>query len=194
MRNLINLSKEEICDFLLNNKKGECLELSPEEGTDTGKSGFTNRVVYEDKNMKIVFSFLEIAEDDTIQEFFIYSKWWGQIKNSMFTLQGWRGKSKELLCGMIEVNNLKNWNSGTNHAVNNRNRVADIEVIDFASFAQRCQKVFRGNPNYKVAEVISLSPNPWVKIEVTMPDGSRHEHEGASKKDAANRFAVAYKW
>jgi len=32
-----------------------------------------------------------------------------------------------------------------------------------------------------------------VKIEIEMPDGNSYFNEGASKKEAANKFAVNYK-
>lgn len=191
MKNLSKLSNEEICEFLLNGKKGDCLELNPER-SELNKTDFTERVIYKDKNVEIVFSFLEIAKDDMIQQFFIRSNWWGKIKNSFFTLEGFKGKSKER-CGVINVDELKNFNvNGDYVPVNNRNEQAKIEIIDFASLTLLCQRRFKASPSYQVVEIISEAPNSLVRIEVKMPDGKTHLSEGTSKKDAANRFANSY--
>jgi hypothetical protein len=191
MKSLINESNETICEFLLNNKKADALEFGIYKNIVNGKSDFTERVIYEDKSMKIIYSFLKIKKDDTIEQFFIYSTWWGKIKNSFFTLEGFKGKC-EIRCGGINLNDLKTYNSDTNHVVNNHNQLAKIEVIDFASLTLYCQKTMKASPTYKVVEIISQSPNPWVKIKVIMPDGNVYPKEGTSKKDAANRFAVEY--
>lgn len=191
MKSLINLSNEEICEFLLNNKKADGLELNPEKNTDKDSSGFISRTIYKDKNIEIVYSFLKIEDDDIIEQFFVYSNWWGKIKNSFFTCNGFKGKSATKCC-VINLNELKSYNYGTMHQINNKNETSNIEVFDFNSLVAYCQRKFKSSPSYSVVDVISLSPNPWVKIEVIMPDGSKHNFEGTSKKDAANRFAVDY--
>lgn len=192
MFSLINKSNAEICDFLFNGKKADALELSAEKGKDDGRSGFTDRTVYQDKNIEVIYSFLKIEEDDIIEQFFIYSNWWGSIKNSFFTIEGEKGKFNHLRCGVINLNELKKTHQKTSHEVNNKNMAVGINVTDFASFTQHCQRVFRGSPTYDVVEVISLSPNSWVKIEIVLPNGEKHYSEGTSKKDAANRFAAPY--
>jgi len=193
MKNLFNLSNEEICEFLLNNKKAVALELGSEEDVleNNPDNKFINRVIYEDKTMKIIYSFLKIKEDDIIEQFFIYSTWWGKIKNSHLSLEGFTGKSQRR-CGVINIDDLKTWNSGTNHSINNHNAEVKIEVTDFASLVLFCQKKYKKSPSYEVSEVISLSPNPWVEIKIFMPDGTEHCYEGTSKKDAANKFAVEF--
>lgn len=105
MKKLTKFSDEEICEFLLNGKKAHALELSTER-SEFNETNFTERVIYKDKNVEIIYSFLKIAEDDMIQQFFIYSSWWGKIKNSFFTLEGFKGKSDER-CGVININELK---------------------------------------------------------------------------------------
>ncbi len=190
MQNLINKSNEEICEFLLNNKSGDCLELNPDKG-GKDNSGFVSRVIYKDKNIEIVFSYLKIEEDDIIQQFFIYSNWWGKIKNSFFTCDSYKGKS-EVKCGVINIDALKISKQNTTHKINNKNETAKLEITDFNSLVAYCQRKFKSSPSYNVVEVISLSPNSWVKIEVSMPDGSKHYFEGVSKKEAANSFAVDY--
>lgn len=191
--NLTKLSNEEICEFLLNGKKGNALELNPEH-SELNKSGFTERIIYKDKNVEIVYSFLEIAKDDIIQQFFIRSNWWGKIKNSFFTLEDFKGKCEER-CGVINVDELKNFNVNGNFApVNNKNEQAKIDVADFASLTLLCQRKFKTSPSYEVIDIISKSPNSWIKIKVNMPDGKPHYSEGTSKKDAANRFANIYKF
>ena len=192
MFSLVNKSNEEICDFLFNGHQADALELSSERGNDDGRSEFINRTVYKDKNIEVIYSFLKIDEDDIIEEFFIYSNWWGSIKNSFFTIGGDRGKTPHIRCGVINLEQLKKFTPKTNHVVNNKNMAVDISVKDFASFTQHCQRVFRGSPTYNVTEVISLSPNSWVKIEIVLPNGQKHYSEGTSKKDAANRFAASY--
>lgn len=192
MKNLSKLSNEEICEFLLNGKKGNCLELTPEH-SELNKTDFTERVIYKDKNVEIVFSFLEITEDDIIQQFFIHSNWWGKIKNSFFTLEGFKGKSEETRCGVININELKNFNvNGKFVPVNNRNEQAKIEVSDFASLTLLCQRKYKASPSYEVVAIISEAPNSWVRIQIKMPDGKTYFSEGTSKKDAANRFANSY--
>lgn len=192
MENITKLSNEEICEFLLTGKKGDCLEL----GTDNSQkndSDFVERVIYKDKNVEIIFSCLEIAKDDLIQQFFIRSNWWGKIKNSFFTCEGFKGKS-DIKCGVININELKPFNyNGDTVAINNKNEIATIGITDFASLVLYCQRKYKSSPNYQVVEVISLSPDSWVKIQVNMPDGSKHFAEGSSKKDAANNFAKTFK-
>jgi len=190
MKNLTNKPNEEICEFLLNNKSGNCLELNPDKGGNDN-SGFVSRVIYKDKNIEIIFSYLIIAEDDIIQQFFIYSNWWGKIKNSFFTCDGSKGKS-ELKCGVINIDELKFSKQNTTHQINNKNETAKIEIIDFNSLVAYCQRKFKASPSYNVVEVLSLSPNSWVKIEVIMPDGIKHYFEDTSKKEAANSFAIDY--
>lgn len=192
MFSLVNKSNEEICEFLFNGQKADALELSAERVEDDGRSGFVNRTVYKDKNIEVIYSFLKIEEDDIIEEFFIYSNWWGSIKNSFFTIGGEKGKSSQIRCGVINLEKLKKFSQKTNYAVNNKNMAVGINVKDFASFTQYCQRVFRGSPTYEVIEVVSLSPNSWVKIEILLPNGEKRYSEGTSKKDAANRFAASY--
>ena len=191
MKNLSKLSNEEICEFLLNGKKGDCLELNPER-SELNKTDFTERIIYKDKNVEIVYSYLEIAKDDMIQQFFIRSNWWGKIKNSFFTLDGFKGKIDER-CGVINIDELRNFNVNSDSVpINNKNEQAKIEISDFASLTLLCQRKFKASPSYEVECVISEAPNSWVKIIIYMPDGSKHFSEGTSKKDAANRFAKTY--
>lgn len=193
MKDLRKLTDEEICEFLLNGKKGDCLELNPER-SEINKTDFTERVIYKDKNVEVIYSFLEIAKDDMIQQFFIRSNWWGKIKNSFFTLEGFKGKSEERY-GVINVDELKNFNVNGEHVpVNNKNQQAKIEITDFASLTLLCQRKFKSSPSYQVVKIIREAPNSWVKIEVKMPDGKIYFSEGTSKKDAANRFAMSYKF
>lgn len=192
MVSLVNKTNEEICEFLFNNQKSDALELPSERVEDDGRSGFVTRTVYKDKNIEVLYSYLKIGRGEFIEQFFIYSNWWGAIKNSFFTINGEKGKMPEVRCGVINLNELKKHTSKTNHAINNKNMAAKIEVKDFASFTQHCQRVFRGSPTYEVIEVVSLSPNSWVKIKVVLPNGQKHYSEGTSKKDAANRFAASY--
>jgi len=191
MKNLIELSNEEICEFLLSNKKADALELNPDRSGER-KSDFIERTVYKDKSIEIIFSYLKIADDDIIQQFFIYSNWWGKIKNSFFTVEGFKGKS-ELKCGVINVDELKPFNNnGQSVAINNRNETAKIEIADFNSLVAYCQRKFKASPSYETVEVISQSPS-LVKIKITMPDGKSHFETGGSKKEAANKFALKYK-
>lgn len=193
MKTLTSFTNDDVCEFLLSNKKANALELSSERSDEN--NGFTKRVIYKDKTMEIIYSFLEIEKDDVIEQFTIYSTWWGKIKNSYFTLEGFKGKSDKIRCGVININDLKDWNSRSNHPINNHNSKASVvEVTDFASFTLLCQKVFKASPSYEVKRVIRQSPDPLVEIKVIMPDGTEHLQKGSSKKDAANKFAVSYKW
>jgi len=188
--NLINLTNEEICEFLLSGKKADTMELNPERSR-LKKTGFNERVVYKDKSMEIIFSYLKIADDNIIQQFFIYSNWWGKIKNSFFTCEGFKGKS-ETKCGVVNINGLQPFNyKGDAVTINNKNEIANIEITDFNSLVLYCHRKFKTSPNYEVIEVISQAPNSWVKIQVNMPDG-KYFAEGSSKKEAANKFAVEY--
>lgn len=193
MKNLTKLSNEEICEFLLNNKKADALELSKLRSA-LNKTEFVERVIYKDKNVEIIFSFLYISEDDIIQQFFIYSNWWGQIKNSFFTLEGFKGKC-DFRCGVINIDDLQAYNNKRDVVrINNKNEKSKIDVIDFSSLVLACQKKYKISPTYKVVKIISEAPNSWVKIEISMPDGTFHNSEGTSKKDAANKFATNYKF
>lgn len=193
-KSLINLTNESICEYFLNNKSADAVEIDLEDlKSIEADSLFTNRTIYEDKAMRIVYSYCEVEKGNIYEQFIVCSTWWGKIKNSFFTLKGHKGKCK-LRYGVIYRSKLSDHSSGTNHAINNRNSVAQIEVTDFATFTKKCQRVFKDSPSYFVTKVVSLSPNPWVRIQVTMPDGTKHESEGYSQKDAANRFALRYKW
>ena len=191
--NLTNLSNEEISKFLLNGKKADAFELSAK--TKEQNIGFVNQTIYKDKNMEIIFSYLKITENDLIQHFLIHSTWWGKIKNSYLTLEGLKGKTQKVKCGIININDLKSYNINDDDkvAVNNKNQAATIEISDFPSLVLYCQRKFKVSPFYTVEEVIYESPNSWVKIKITMPDGKTYLSEGISKKDAANRFAREYK-
>ncbi len=194
MKKLFNLQVQEIVNFLLNNKKGDCLELSAGRESADNKSGFIDIPIYKDKNMKIIYSYLVVDEktDDIIEQFFIYSNWWGKIKNSHFTIEGDRGNFRNTRCGVININELKDWNSGTSHQINNKNATVAIEIVDFASLTAYCQRVFKASPSYGEATVISESPNPWVEVEINMPTNRTYSAQGISKKDAGNRFAIEY--
>jgi hypothetical protein len=192
VRSLVGKTPEEICEFLLNNKTGDAVELSPEKTeTDTG---FTNETIYKDKNIEIIYSYLVVGKDDIIEQFFIYSKWWGKIKNSHFTLDGNFGKFTGIRCGVLSLSEIKDWKSNTNHSVNNRNIVAAIEVTDFQSFTLKCQKIFKDSPRYGRTIVLSQEPHPLVQTEIIMPDGKIHKASGKNKREAANNFALNYKW
>lgn len=201
MNNLFNLEPKVIADFLLNNKKGDCFELAIDSGTPlitsstrTGPDGreFKNISIYKDKHIEIIYSYLIIAEDDVIEEFLIYSKWWGKIKNSIFTLGGDRGEFKNIKCGVINLNELKDWNSGSNHAIHNKNQKVEIEITDFASLTAYCQRLFRGSPSYGQVKVLREAPNSWVSVEIHMPDGIIHIAKGTSKKEAGKTFAKEF--
>ncbi|MHA3046492.1 hypothetical protein JSO59_003885 [Riemerella anatipestifer] len=193
MRNLHKLSKEKIADYFLNNKQGDLLKLSPVRDNETD-TGFTSIVIYKDKHMEIIYSYLIVDEenDDIIEQFTIYSKWFGKIKNSFFTLNGEKGKFGTTQCGVISVRDLRNFKSKTNHKIHNTNKEVDVEIQDFASLVLYCQKKYGASPSYRVTEVISLSPNSWVEIEITMPNGETHLAEGENKKAAANNFAKSF--
>ena len=192
MKNLTKLSNEEICEFLLNGKKADAMELGVAD-FGVNNSDSINRVIYKDKSVEIIYNYLEIAKNDIIQQFFIKSNWWGKIKNSIFTLEGFRGNCNEKKCGVIGMDELKDFNVGNFVPINNRNEQAKIEITDFASLTLHCQRKFKTSPSYEVVKIISEAPNSWVKIKINMPDGLIHFSEGASKKDAANRFAASYK-
>lgn len=197
MKDLRNLTNEQICNYILNNKKADCMELSAEGELKEGlnpNTGFTTRIVYKDKHVTIAYSYLEIDEDDIIQNFFIISNWWGRIKNSYFTIDGERGKFGYVRCGVFSPGELEPFKTYNHVPVNNRNEQVDIDVNDFASLALYCQRKYKASPTYKVVEVLSLSPNPWVRIKVRMPDGKTYYHEGTSKKHAANKFAASGEW
>ena len=168
---------------------GDCKEISI--SNEINKTEFTERVIYKDKNVKNVFSFLEISKEDIIQQFFIYSNWWGRIKNSFFTLDGFKGKS-ETCCGVINIDELQNFNGKNFVPINNKNEQAKIEVSDFASLTLFCQRKFKASPSYDVVKIISEAPNLWVRIKIKMPNGKTYLAEGTSKKDAANKFAKTY--
>jgi hypothetical protein len=191
MRNFINSTNEEICEFLLNNKKADGLELSAEQSEDEN-TGFKSRTVYKDKTMEIIYSYLEIDDDDFVENVYIYSKWWGQIKNSFFSCEGFTGKSKVTKCAVFDLNEIKPYKAKTSHPVNNKNEAAQIPVTDFDSLVKYFQRVYKKSPKYRVIEIISLPPNSQVKIEVIMPTGTIHVISGTSKKEAANKFADLY--
>ena len=192
-RNLTKLSNEEICAFLLNGKKGDAMELNNDTVIILPSTGFKKRVIYKDKNVEIYFSYLKVSEDDIIQQFYIISNWWGQIKNSFFTLDGFKGKCEKKL-GVININELKSFNNNHTYVpVNNKNDHAQIKVHDFASLTLYCQRKYKASPSYKVVDIISEAPNSWVSIKIHMPNGEIHFSEGTSKKDAANKFAKNFK-
>lgn len=78
--------------------------------------------------------------------------------------------------------------------INNKNEKIKIEVRDFVSLVLMCQRKYRASPYYRVTNVFSQSPNPWVRIQINMPNGNTYYSEGTSKKDAANKFANSYKF
>ena len=192
--NLTKLSNEEICAFLLNGKRGDVMELNNTVVTELPLTRFKERGIYKDKNVEIYFSYLEVSEDDIIQQFYISSTWWGQIKNSFFTLDGFKGKCGKKT-GVININELKSFNNNRTYVpVNNKNDHAQIKIHDFASLTLYCQRKYKASPSYKVVEVISEAPDPWVSIKIYIPNGEVYFSLGTSKKDAANRFAKNFKF
>lgn len=187
--NLQQLTNEQIAEWLLNGKRGDLLELDAEHGPLKP----TDRVIYKDKHMEIIYSVLHIAPGDSIEQFFFYSKWFGAIKNSRFTLEGWSGKTNVVRCGTIDVSQIKEFKSNTAHTINNKNQVAAIDGNDFAAFVAYCQRVHKASPSYQVIRVIAQAPEPWVKIEINAPcfDGPCFA-EGASKREAANSWAAKF--
>lgn len=193
MKNLTEMSSEKICNFLLNGKKGRAMQVGLDKENMINTSGFVNRTIYEDKNIKIVFAYLVVSEGDIIQQFFLYSKWWGKIKNSFFTLDGFQGKCDEVKCGLIHIEDLKDFYPGSKEVlINNKNQQAVIEITDFASLVLYCQRHFKKSPTYFVSKIIREAPDSWIEIEVTMPDGKIYTHEGFNKKEAAKEFAINY--
>lgn len=125
--------------------------------------------------------------------FIIYSPWWGKIKNSFFTIEGHKGRFSSVRCGVINVDNLKPFTSRTKHKINNKNKVADIEVTDFASFVALYQRKFDQSPTYTTTQVISQHPS-LVEIEINLPSHRVFRRTGKSKKHAANAFAVEFQF
>lgn len=189
MRKLSELSNPELAEFLLNGKSGDCLELNSDQSENT--EGF--RTIYKDKHMTIMFSSVTTPENEEIANFFIYSKWWGRIKNSFFTIETRTGKWEHVRCGVISSSLLNEWITKDTVPVNNTNQAIaiDSDVIDFDSFAKSYQKIHKVSPTYKVINVIRQSPNPWVEIEITVGD-SKKRHCGTNKKEAANNWAVIF--
>jgi hypothetical protein len=186
MKTLENLPNEEIIAYLFNNKTADALEISaklpPEESCGL--------LIYEDKTMKVYYC-CKRAGNTVLEQFFIYSTWWGSIKNSFFTIGGDKGKSPNIRCGIIDREHLKEYKSKTNHEINNKNKVGNITVEDFRTFGLRIQREKGKSPTYKVKEVISQSPS-LVKIEVTVPGYGTYDHTGRNKREAADDFARTF--
>lgn len=188
--NLYKKPKEKIIQFLFNGKKGDTIELSPERSNEKTEDIPEEKeiLIYQDKSMKVYFSYLIIEEDDVIEQFIIYSRWWGKIKNSFFTINGEKGKFTKVRCGVINSRDLETYQNQTNHPINNKNKVADIKVTNFDTFVKFWQRKYGESPSYKVRRVVS----PLVEIEVYVPKYGRYTHQGHSKKAAANEFAQKF--
>lgn len=187
-------TNEEISDFVLNNKKADLVQLSPTL-SDAFPEGiedpWTHTVVYDDGKVKIEYSVLEIAKDDIMQNITIYSAWWGRIKNSQITLEGFSGKSTEILCGRTDVGSFKSLEDCTfskKVPINNKNKSAHIEITNFDSFCKAYQRTFGQSPSCRVTNVISQSPS-LVEVEIEF-NGDVKYITGVSKRDAADKFAA----
>jgi len=98
MKNFKNLTNEEICNHIFNDKRADFNSINEDhELTERffNESEFTSRVVYEDKRIKVVYSYFEINEDNLIEYIFIKSSKWGRIKKSHFTIDGDTGEFNE---------------------------------------------------------------------------------------------------
>lgn len=109
MKDLRESSNDEICHFLLNGKRGKMTQLGLDDENYKGPVNYVNRVIYEDKKTKIIFSHLEIDRGSLIQKFFFYSSSWGRIKNSFFTLEGYQGAFDEKMCGFINIKDIADY-------------------------------------------------------------------------------------
>jgi len=183
--NLKQKSPEEISEYLFNQKKGNADEMDKSESHIQACS----LLIYKDKAMRVYYC--PDGLDDGIEQFIIYSNWWGKIKNSFFTIQGQKGKFANVRCGRIILEMLKEYQSETNHEINNKNKVGNITVEDFRTFGLRIQREKGKSPTYKVKEVISQSPS-LVKIEVTVPGYGTYDHTGRNKREAADDFARTF--
>ncbi len=192
---LLPLDKNYLMSFLLNGKKGNCLELS-NDVNERRKSDFKKILIFKDKNMQIHFSYLSEnynGENILIQQFEIYSNWWGRIKNSFFTIDGEKGKvpNKEKRLGVININELEEISFRKKVPLKKSFPNKKSGSSSFADLVAYCQNNYKFSPSYKVVKQISLPPASIVEIEITMHNGS-YLIQGASKKDAANNFAKEY--
>jgi hypothetical protein len=196
MKTLINASVEEICNFVLNGKIANGIELNPErEESPQGDNGFIDKVVYKDKSVEIIYSYCNVPQEGEtyiIENIYIYSKWWGRIKNSFLMCDEFTGKSEYTRCAVFSLGDFRAWNhkGSVQHEIHNRNKVLPIEVTDFDTLVKHCQRVYKMPATYRVTEVISLSPNTWVEVEINLPKGKSFRGQGANKKEAVNKLAV----
>jgi hypothetical protein len=196
MKKLYKLTNEEICEFLLNGKQGDCLELNPKHASLNPRHplDFIEHMIYKDKNVQIIYSFLKIAKDDVIQQFFIYSNWWGKIKNSFFTLEGFKGKSEEEKCGVINITELNEIKLNSDLVpVNNKNQICSTKVKTdnpIIELAEYCQKHFKQNIETVVSIDGGSQHEPVIKADIIIPNGEVYSGKGKNQKEAKQKAAI----
>lgn len=201
MNDLRESSNEEICHFLLNGKRGKMTQLGLDDENYKGPVNYINRVIYEDKKTKIIFSHLEIDRGSLIQKFFFYSSSWGRIKNSFFTLEGYQGTFDEKMCGFINIKDIADYvykpKSIPNHkeereSLKKKDEKITIKVVDFASLVLYCKQKYEKSPVYVIEKGDFAGHNSRVVVRATMPDGKMYLAQGMNKENAADNFAVMY--
>jgi hypothetical protein len=191
MQDLTKLSEKELCEFLLNNKKADALGLGTDRTVE--ESGFIDKVIYKDKkDVEIIFSYLKVADDDIIQQFTIYSKWWGLIKNSFFTIDGFQSISNHLKCGVIDIHELSTYAPKTHVEINNTNRIlTKTEKTDnpMTELSEEIQSMYGKPIQIEVTGKTGPDHDPLISVRITLPDNSIFEATGKNKKIAKRQAA-----
>jgi hypothetical protein len=172
-------SNEKIRDYFFNKKTANAVGISAEIICQNK----SRRLIYENKSIKMKVYYCCIKEKNVIvEQFCIYSTWWGPIKSSFFTIDNNKENLSEVKCGIIDRKDLKSYEKSKNPKINNR------KLENFQDLITKIKKETKKRPSYKVDEVISQSPSK-VKIEINVPSYGTFTWEGKNQQEAAKDFA-----
>ena len=163
---------------LLNGKKLDFTEI---ENVDHK----SECVIYKDKSMTISI------DGDLV---YMSSTWWGQVKNSFFTLGGMKGPSKTKKHGKVNIHDSLPYNSrGPIIDINRHNKAGEISINPEETplqFLGRWIQIKQGK-NISYTNVNQTGPDhaPTITVRLVLPNGKEYIAKGPKKQYAANEAA-----
>lgn len=162
---------------LLTGKKADFLSIDHVDHNN-------NTLIYKDKSMTI-------SHDGTTV--YMSSTWWGNVKNSFFTLDGMKGSSKTLKHGKVEIKNISSYSPKSplvdvnRHNKANVTRNADETSIQF--LGKWIQANTGENITYDIIKKVGPDHAPTITVKIVLPDGKEFTGTGSKKQLAANNAA-----
>lgn len=148
--------------------------------------------VYHENNI-LIFSdkTMTISHDST--HVYMSSKWWGTVKNSLFTLDGMRGSTKLPKHGKVELNKIVEYSPKGPivdvHKHNKVNLTKKPEETSLQFLGRYIQAKTGDSISYGVINKTGPDHAPTITVKLILPGNQEFTGKGSNKKFAANDAA-----